>query len=139
MKNIFAFLVLALSVSVIHAQDDGTELNVQVSGPYISFTESSYDFGEIEQGEIVEYVFEFKNTGTAPVILADVRTTCGCTASEWLREPIAPGVTSKIKVTFNSSGKIGTQNKVITVISNATNNPERVSIITNVLPKKTEE
>lgn len=139
MKNIFAFLVLALSVSVIHAQDDGTELNVQVSGPYISFTESSYDFGEIEQGEIVEYVFEFKNTGTAPVILADVRTTCGCTASEWLREPIAPGITSKIKVTFNSSGKIGTQNKVITVISNATNNPERVSIITNVLPKKTEE
>ena len=63
-----------------------------------------------------------------------IRTTCGCTAPEWPREPIAPGKTAKIKVVFNSAGKMGMQNKVITVMSNAVNNPERVKIVTNVMP-----
>lgn len=137
MKNIFAALILALSVSIVQAQD-GVELTIQAPGPHISFVESSHDFGDIEQGDVVEYVFEFVNTGDAPVVLADVRTTCGCTASDWQREPIAPDASSKIKVTFNSRGKIGRQNKVITIMSNAINNPERVSIVTNVLPKKTD-
>jgi len=138
MKKITAILGIIFTVSLAQAQD-GVELNIQPPGPFISFTESSYDFGDIEQGDVIEYVFEYENTGDAPIILTDVRTTCGCTASEWEREPIAPGAKSKIKVTFNSRGKIGRQNKVITIMSNAANNPERVSIVTNVLPKKLEE
>ena len=105
-----------------------------MTGPKISFTEKSYDFGEITQGEKVEHIFEFENVGNEPLILSDVRTTCGCTAPEWPREPIAPGKTAKIKVVFNSAGKMGMQNKVITVMSNAVNNPERVKIVTNVMP-----
>ena len=53
---------------------------------------------------------------------------------KWPREPIAPGKSAKLKVVFNSTGKMGMQNKVITVMSNAVNNPERVKIITNILP-----
>lgn len=105
-----------------------------MTGPKIVFTEKSYNFGDITQGEKVEHVFEFENTGNEPLILSDVRTTCGCTAPEWPREPIAPGKTAKVKVVFNSAGKMGMQNKVITVMSNAVNNPERVKIVTNVLP-----
>ncbi len=105
-----------------------------MTGPKISFTEKSFDFGEITQGEKVEHVFEFENTGNEPLILSDVRTTCGCTAPEWPKEPIAPGKKARLKVVFNSAGKMGMQNKVITVMSNAVNNPERVKIVTNVMP-----
>ncbi|WP_424961706.1 DUF1573 domain-containing protein [Ekhidna sp.] len=105
-----------------------------MTGPKISFTEKSHDFGEITQGEKVEHIFEFENVGNEPLIISDVRTTCGCTAPEWPREPVAPGKTAKIKVVFNSAGKMGMQNKVITVMSNAVNNPERVKIVTNVMP-----
>lgn len=104
-----------------------------MTGPKIYFAEKSYDFGEITQGDRVEHVFSFENVGNEPLILSDVRTTCGCTAPEWPREPIAPGEKSKIKVVFNSAGKMGMQNKVITVMSNAVNNPERFKIVTNVL------
>ena len=107
-------------------------------GPHIKFKISSHDFGDITQGEKVAYTFEFTNDGDAPLILSNVQTTCGCTAPSWPREPIAPGQTSKIDVTFNSAGKIGHTNKTITILSNASNNPESVKIVTNILPKPSE-
>ncbi len=108
-------------------------------GPYIAFEEKSHDFGDIEQGDIVSYVFEFENAGDAPLIISNVKVTCGCTTPFWPRDPIAPGEKSKIEARFNSANKLGRQNKVITVVSNAVNSPERVSIITNILPKAKEE
>lgn len=113
------------------AQEETTPM----TGPKISFSEKSFDFGDIKQGQKVEHVFAFENVGNEPLILSDVRTTCGCTAPEWPREPIAPGAKASIKVVFNSAGKMGMQNKVITVMSNAVNNPERVKIVTNVTPQ----
>ena len=102
----------------------------------IEFTEKSRDFGDITQGDVVKHVFKFKNTGTEPLILSNVITSCGCTATEWPREPIAPGGTGEINATFNSKGKMGKQNKVITVVSNNAEGSARVSIIANVLPPK---
>ncbi len=130
----FAWLVVFMLVSVVavNAQD----ATVEKKGPEIKFVEPTHDFGDITQGDKVEYVFAFSNTGTEPLILSRVLTTCGCTAPSWPREPIAPGEKAEMKVSFNSTGKMGMQNKVITVISNATNSSERISITTNVLPKK---
>ncbi len=108
------------------------------SGSRIVFLEESFDFGDITQGDRVEHTFEFENGGDQPLILSNVLTTCGCTASEWPREPIAPGESASLKVTFNSSGKMGVQNKVVTIISNALNSRERIRITTNVLPKEAE-
>jgi hypothetical protein len=109
---------------------------VTPAGPkaQIVFKETSHDFGDIKQGDKVQYTFEFNNAGQAPLVISNVQTTCGCTASEWSKEPILPGKTGQIKATFNSAGKIGRQNKVITVFSNALNPEERVSIVSNVLP-----
>lgn len=134
MKNILTVAILFILTLGAHAQD-AELLAPNPPGPFIKFTEDSHDFGEIEQGETVAYTFEFSNTGDAPVVISNVLTTCGCTASSWPREPILPGASSKIEVSFNSTGKIGHQNKVITIMSNATNNPERVKIVTNILPK----
>lgn len=133
MKHIVSLLLLVGIGFLGFAQETEEEPLV---GPEILFVETSYDFGDITQGDKVEHIFAFENVGTAPLILSDVRTTCGCTAPEWPREPIAPGAAAAIKVVFNSVGKMGIQNKVITVMSNAVNNPARVKIVTNVLREK---
>jgi len=134
MKYILTVAIL-FCLTIDASAQDAELLAPTPPGPFIQFSEMSYDFGDIEQGDKVEYTFEFTNTGNAPVIISNVMTTCGCTASSWPREPILPGASSKIDVSFNSAGKIGHQNKVITIMSNATNNPERVKIVTNILPK----
>lgn len=120
-----------LLVSFASIAQDGAEL--VAPGPHITFDVKSYDFGDITQGDKVAYTFEFTNDGDAPLILSNVKTTCGCTASSWPTEAIAPGAKSKIDVTFNSTGKVGKQNKVITIMSNGSNNPETVKIVTNIL------
>ncbi len=94
---------------------------------------AEYKFGDISQGDKVEHTFKFKNSGDAPLVLTNVSVTCGCTAPYWPREAIQPGEEAEILVRFNSTGKMGLQNKVITIYSNATNNPERIKIVTNVL------
>jgi len=139
MKNILTATIIFFTVSIVSAQvSDNQPVEFLPPGPHIKFNVTSNDFGDITQGDKVAYTFEFTNDGDTPLLLSNVQTTCGCTASSWPRDPIAPGTSSKIDVTFNSSGKIGHQNKVITIMSNATNNPERVKIITNILPKPTE-
>jgi hypothetical protein len=100
----------------------------------LTFTNREHDFGEIEEGKVVEYVFIFKNTGNYPLMLQDIRTTCGCTAPEWTKEPIAPNEEGKIIVRFNSAHKAGQQRKVITVISNASNSSEALVLFGTVLP-----
>ncbi len=133
-KNVFAALLLALMASCALstlAQDNAKAAKIE-------FQESTYEFGDIYQGDVVSHTFTFENTGEAPLVLTNIATTCGCTAPEWPREPIMPGETGEILITFNSTGKMGIQNKVITVFSNASNPQERISITTNILPKKSE-
>jgi hypothetical protein len=102
--------------------------------PEIVFEKTTQEFGDIKQGQSVNATFKFKNTGKSPLILSNVQTSCGCTVPNWTREPIAPGKSSEITATFNSAGKMGQQNKVITIFSNAKNAQAQVSIVCNVLP-----
>lgn len=132
MKTAIAFIFGTFVVYCAWAQEATT-----ATGPTITFEESVYEFGDIHQGDVVEHVFAFENTGTEPLIITNVQTTCGCTAPSWPRDPIAPGQANEITVRFNSASKIGHQNKVITVISNATTSSSQIKIVTNVLPKKT--
>ena len=128
MAGIFIF-------SLTYAQEASLE-DENRSGSIVTFLEEAHDFGDIVQGDKVEHVFAFENTGNEPLILSNVLTTCGCTATNWPRDPIPPGRSGEIAVSFNSAGKMGQQNKVITVVSNAINAHSRVRIVTNVLPKK---
>jgi len=100
----------------------------------IAFAESSHDFGSIkEEAGKVSHVFSFTNKGTAPIILTDVTTSCGCTAREYTREPIAPGTQGTVTVTYNPVGRPGPFLKTITVKANK----ERkvLTIKGNVVPK----
>ena len=137
MKKLSILFFTLLLLNAAYAQENASA--EAADGPKINFAEATHDFGDIEQGTKVGHTFEFENAGTEPLILSNVLTTCGCTATDWPRDPIAPGDGGKIEVSFNSAGKMGKQNKVITVVSNAVNAQERVKIITNVLPKKEAE
>src|SRR6516162_420656 len=88
----------------------------QSSGAAITWEKSSYDFGEITEGEKVEHTFKLTNSGSEPLVITNVQVTCGCTTPKgWPRDPILPGKRAEIVVMFNSTGKIGRQNKVVTV------------------------
>ncbi|MFD2570901.1 DUF1573 domain-containing protein [Spirosoma soli] len=87
--------------------------------PKITFSEKGiYDFGTLTEGDTVEHVFEFTNTGQFPLIINNITASCGCTTPEWPREPVAPGAKSSVRVRFNSRGKSGEQNKTITIFAN---------------------
>jgi len=86
--------------------------------PVIAFEETTHDFGKIIQGEKVSYTFKFENTGESDLLISRVSTSCGCTVGDYPKEPIEPGESGKIEVTFNSHGKKGFQNKSVTVLAN---------------------
>jgi hypothetical protein len=88
------------------------------SAPVFKFKNESYDFGQITEGEQVSYDFAFKNTGSTPLIITGATATCGCTIPEYPKEPIAPNGEGVISVMFDSKGKAGMQNKVITITAN---------------------
>lgn len=132
MKKIALLTSLFLAI-MFGANAQTTETPTQDLGE-IEFEKLSQEFGDIKQGQVVNAVFKFKNKGKTPIILSNVQTTCGCTVPQWTRDPIAPGKTAEINATFNSAGKMGQQNKVITVFSNAKNSQTQVSIVCNVVP-----
>ena len=102
---------------------------------YIKFEKNKHDFGDIIQGTRVENVFSFINAGKIPLLISNVITTCGCTAPTWPHEAVPPKGKGEIKITFDSRGKMGMQNKVITIMSNASGSPHRITITANVIPK----
>jgi len=86
--------------------------------PMFQFEESTHHFGEITEGEIVSYVFKFKNVGGSELVITNVSASCGCTVPEYSKNPVEPGKEGEIKVTFNSNGKSGMETKSITVLAN---------------------
>ncbi|NJN25650.1 MAG: DUF1573 domain-containing protein [Cyclobacteriaceae bacterium] len=102
----------------------------------IDFKITEYDFGDINQGEVVQHVFDFVNAGNIPLVIHNVLTTCGCTTPEWPHHPIMPGDSSQVLVVFNAASKIGRQNKVITIRTNASAGDYRLRISAMVLPPK---
>lgn len=84
----------------------------------MSFEETTFDFGEVREGDIVKHTYKFVNTGKVPLIISDARSTCGCTVPTWPEEPIEPGAGGEIQVQFNTSNKGREQRKPITISAN---------------------
>jgi hypothetical protein len=101
--------------------------------PDMTFDNKKYDFGIMKQGEIKSTEFKFKNTGKADLIIEDAKGSCGCTVPVYPKEPIKPGAEAVIKVTFNSDGKNGIQNKTVTMITNCIPSTKFLEIKANVI------
>ena len=133
-------LVLALSLTLggfaAHAQTATTApAQEKVAGPLIQFEEMKYDFGVIKQGDIVDHTFKFKNTGTAPLIISNIRVSCGCTTPSWTKNAVAPGATGEMEVQFDSRGKQGLISKQVNVRANTQPSITTIYIKGNVLTK----
>lgn len=104
--------------------------------PVFTFQDTVHDFGKIVEGEIVSYAFRFKNTGNGDLLIRAANGSCGCTVPEWPKDPIKPGGTGVINVTFNSEGREGIQSKTVTLIANTMPNTALLTISAEVLKAK---
>jgi len=96
--------------------------------PTITFDKKEHDFGEIVNGTPVETVFSYTNTGKAPLVITDIKSTCGCTVpKDWSNEPLAPGASAKFTVKFNGKGA-NKVSKTVTVTANTETGKESVRI-----------
>ena len=131
MKKFLSCIILVLVSTIVFAQTVSKQ-----NGPVITWDKITHDFVKITQGEVVEHTFYFTNTGNEPLIITDVKVSCGCTTPKgWPKDPVMPGGKGELTVAFNSTGKIGMQNKPITIVSNSVNDA-RVTFLTEVLERK---
>lgn len=115
MKKLLLLPLFALSFITASAQAPTTSGAERPGGPVMKFEEMDFNFGTIKQGESVTHIFKFKNEGKEPLIINTAVGSCGCTVPEYPKEPIRPNGMSEIKVTFNSTGKSGPQDKTVTI------------------------
>ena len=100
----------------------------------MKFDKTVHDFGTIDQGTNVEHRFTFTNTGEAPLVIVDAKSSCGCTVPEKPEAPIAPGDTGELLVKFNGSGK-NQVSKTVTITANTQAGKETLQIKAFVNPK----
>ena len=126
----FKFISIAYSVLMLLSCDVRNKKVVEKNEPLtqqieikdpttVQIIDSSYNFGKVTEGEIVEYNYRFKNTGSKPLVVTNVNASCGCTVPEKPEQPIKPRETGFIKVKFNSDHRVGNTHKTVTVSSNA--------------------
>ena len=86
--------------------------------PAFEFSNATYDFGVITQGEKVSFMYKFRNVGKTDLIITSAKGSCGCTVPDYPKRPIPPGGEGNIEVVFDSDGKSGKQNKSVTLLAN---------------------
>jgi hypothetical protein len=102
--------------------------------PNISFDKTEHDFGQIMNGTPVETTFSYTNTGKSPLVVTDIKSTCGCTVPQgWSKEPLMPGASSLFSVKFNGKGANKTS-KTITLTTNTEKGREQVKITAFITP-----
>lgn len=104
--------------------------------PVIEFETTTYDFGDVVEGERLTYAFKFKNTGKSNLIIYSSEATCGCTTSQPPKAPIRPGESGEIIVTFDSQGQKGQVNKRVLVGANTYPVETILTITANVSSSK---
>lgn len=107
------------------------------SQPEIKFEDKTKKFEKTKAGEILSFDYSFINAGDQPLIISEVKVTCGCTKPEFPAQPVKPGEKGNIHVNFDTKGKIGYQDRILEVISNAKNSPEKIRF-KGVVDKKEE-
>lgn len=127
----------AESATIDQANLTAAAANKEVAGnfPVMTFAETEFDFGTVDEGTVVEHTYKFTNTGSAPLIVVNAKGSCGCTVPTWSKEPIAPGAEGTMLVKFNTNGKPNAQTKTVTIKANTESGTESIRIKGFVTPK----
>jgi hypothetical protein len=120
-KLVLTIITLAFVLTGINAQEQTAVLQ----GAEIKLDKDIHDYGIVVQNGDGLSHFTITNTGNEPLILSNVKSSCGCTVPKWTKEPIMPGGTTVIDVKY-ATNRIGPINKSVTISSNATNTPTKV-------------
>ena len=137
MKQFNLLLLIALITSACSSinSSEGKATVDKATAPVMTFAKESHDFGQVNEDDKVVFDFFFTNTGKSALIISNATATCGCTVPEYPKKPLAPGKTGIIHVVFNSAGKSGMQNKIITLTTNTFKGNEELHLVGNVKPK----
>ena len=133
MKKTIVLSILSLSLLTLSCNENAAkkinDKNVEMAkqrddeikegGPKLNFDKTEHDFGVINEGDVVETVFSFTNSGNSELIITSAKGSCGCTVPEWPKEPIMPGEAGEIKVKFNSDRKPNLQLSILSPIFNS--------------------
>jgi len=138
MKRIIFLVLACMSFGISNAQESSIKApennaGVTAEKETVAANKLEHDFGSItESAGVVTCDFLIKNTGTTPVVITKVTTSCGCTAPDWSKEPIASGKEGFVKVTFNPKGYDGDFAKTLVVFTNGNPQSIRLKIKGNV-------
>ena len=111
-----------------------------VDAPVMTFEKTEHDWGNVNEGDKLETIFKFKNTGKSELIITNIKASCGCTVPKnWKKEPIMPGESSEFTVQFNTKNKPNKQSKNITITCNTNKGNEIVKIKATVKPDPEQE
>ena len=126
----FVLLAMVMSISFIAAQQN------KETGK-LKFASTSHNFGKVaEEVGSVSCEFTFTNTGDTPILIQDIRTSCGCTTPTYTKEPVLPGKKGTIKVTYSTTQRVGSFDKKVTVFTNEIDCVYTLTINGEVLPHK---
>jgi hypothetical protein len=113
---------------------DASDLDLK-QAPHMTFKDTLYDFGEINEGKEISYAYEFVNDGKQTLLIAEAKSSCGCTVPKWPQKPISPGDSGRINIVFNSLNRTNHQSKTINIFANTVPNKTTLYLQGNVLPK----
>lgn len=99
----------------------------ELAGSTIAWKAETIDVGQIPQGTPKAIVYEFKNTGKTAVVITNVQGSCGCTATDYTKEPIQAGKSGKVTATYNAANK-GAFTKTVTVTTSAETTPKVLTL-----------
>ncbi len=136
MKSLFVvcFMVFGFA-GFVSAQADAQDPQQSTDGPMMTFEKMVCDYGEIEQNSERDRFVKFTNTGTEPLVISNARGSCGCTVPVWPKEPIMPGETSEIKISY-ATNRLGKINKTVTITTNEGGSPHVIKVVGNVSKKE---
>jgi hypothetical protein len=126
MKQI-GFLILTIIFSLTGVQAQTKKAKQEMAFDKTVDGATFHDYGSVVYGANGEVEFLYTNKGTVPLVISDVKSTCGCTIPSWTKAPVAPGTKGSIKVKYNTTLP-GVFNKTIEVFSNANNSPVRITL-----------
>ena len=111
------------------------DVEISKGAAAIDFDRTEYNFGTVNEGDIVEAKFVVINSGKTDLLITKVQPSCGCTVPEWPRTPIKPGESGEILAKFNTAGKPNRQSKSLTLYTNTARGREVLKLTGSVTPK----